>query len=495
MAVIGVDAGTTSCKAVLFNNYGDVLYSSHHEYQVYHPFANWAELKPDEVWNAVQLCIVDICKGSSEKVEAIAVSSQGEGMIALDKKGNPISNIIVSFDKRSILQSDYLKNELGEDLIYNTTGQIIGPMCTATKIMWLQQNRGSEEVIPSAYVCVGDYIVSRFGIEPVIDYSLAARTMLFDVTKKDWSSTILDLIGINKNQLSQIQPAGTPIGYINSDVASSLGLSKNVMIVAGGHDQPCAMLGTGATKKGVTTYSIGTTETLICSMDNFKVELKAYGLPCYPHVIEGQYVTLAGNFTGGNLLQWFKDQFAENEKLISEKQHCDVYELLMNCVPETPSGLYVLPHFTVTGSPWNDPQSTGMILGLQLGTTKGQFIRGLLEGVTSEILLNISILEKLGISISECIIVGGGTKSKKLLQLKSDVLGIPLKVLKISNSSSKGAAILAGKGIGLFKNLSDAWKEDKDSTRVFPQENLKEYYKKQFLTYQRIYPAVKSILE
>lgn len=495
MALLGIDLGTTACKAVAYSNDGKVLASARREYKILRPQHQWVEINPYELFDSVKEVIFEVNDNYTEKILAISFSSQGEGVVPLDDNFKPVGNIIVSYDRRTLIQTEKLRKILGDDYFFKTGGQILASMGTAPKIMWMLDNPSYYQKKPEYFACVGDYVVSCFGCYPTIDYSLAARTMLFDVHKLKWSQQALDAVGITSDMLSIVQKAGNIVDRISGKVAEELNLSPDTVIVTGGHDQPCAMLGTGATGKGEAAYSLGTTETLVCSMDSFCEDLRKYGLPCYPHIIENKYITLPGNFTGGVLLQWYKDQFGGLENKIADETNRDVYDVIMESVEDVPSKLLVLPHFTVTGSPYNDAQSTGAILGLQLDTKKGEFIRGLLEGVTYEILLNITLLREFGIEVSALRAVGGGTKSRKLLQLKADILGVPLFVPKDTEAPCKGAALLSAKAIGLVNNIETAWQE-KEETMVayYPNKEYNNYYLNQFRMYKLLYPTVKSLI-
>lgn len=496
MAVLGIDLGTTACKVVAYSNTGEEIAYARREYKIIRPRQQWAEICPGELFDCVKAAVIDVNKSCNEEVLAISFSSQGEGVVPLDENFKATGNIIVSYDRRALDQTERLRALLGEDFFYKTGGQVLAPMGTAPKIMWILENTSYYHKKPAHFACVGDYVVSCFGCFPTIDYSLASRTMMFDVHEKKWSQQVLDVVGITSEMLSNIQQAGTVIGQIANDIACELGLSSEVVIVAGGHDQPCAMLGTGANGSGEAAYSLGTTETLVCSMDNFCEGLKKYGLPCYSHIIDNKFITLPGNFTGGIILQWYKEQFGSLEILKAIEQNRDAYDVILEDMFDYPSRLLVLPHFTVTGSPYNDAQSTGAILGLQLDTKKGEFIRGLLEGVTYEILLNITLLREYGIKISSLRVVGGGTKSAKILQLKSDILGIPLYVPKSTEAPCKGAALLAAQAIGLVDNIQTSWQEkEKDVMAYFPNQEYNSYYWQQFKQYKSLYPAVKQVIK
>ncbi len=495
MALLGVDLGTTACKVAVYSNDGRSIAGTRREYRIIKPKAQWVEIDPLELFETVKSAVSEVTKTCSEKILAISFSSQGEGVVPLDDNFKPVGNIIVSYDRRTLDQTEKLRNALGADFFYKTGGQILASMGTAPKIMWMLENPGYYPKKPSHFACVGDYIISCFGCHPTIDYSLAARTMMFDVHGKQWSQPVLDFIGITRDMLSRVQKAGTPVGKIAASVAADLNLSKDAIIVAGGHDQPCAMLGTGAAGTGEAAYSLGTTETLVCSMDDFCYDLKNYGLPCYSHIIDNKYITLPGNFTGGVLLQWYREQFGQLEEKIAALTQREVYDVILEDVGDSPTKLLVLPHFTVTGSPYNDSESTGAIAGLQLDTKKGEFIKGLLEGVTYEILLNITILREVGIDISALRVVGGGTKSKKVMQMKSDILGIPLYASSNIEAPCKGAALLAAKAIGLIDNIETAWKQNEESLMEYlPNKEYNSYYWQQFKKYRQLYPAIKKVI-
>jgi xylulokinase len=388
-----------------------------------------------------------------------------------------------------------LRQAVGEETIFDLSGQILHPMASATKIRWWHETHPEEAGRVAHYLCAGDFTVRRLGLLPVTDPSMAARTALYDISRGQWSPVMLEAGGIEVDQLAVIQPSGTPIGRIPAEQARLLGLGPDVTVVAGGHDQPCAALGAGSVDEGNVTYSLGTTETLVCPLDHFVSQLRAGGYPCYPHVVRNRFVTLAGNFTGGILLQWFRDTFAQKELRDAEETGRDAFATLIEEMAEVPTDLFVLPHFTTTGTPWNDPSSVGAIIGLHLDTTKGEFIRALLEGVTYEILLNVRHLATSGIPVRVYRAVGGGTQTRKVLQLKADVLGKPIIVGQERESACRGAALLAAEGAGLISDAAmaaEGWQHGLRS--IEPQEEATRFYAARFDVYERLYPLMKALL-
>jgi xylulokinase len=494
MALLGLDLGTTATKAVAFSEEGTVLAVAQRACSLHQPRPGWAERDPEEVWAAARHVVRTVAEQCPEPIEALAMSSQGEGIVPVDADGKPLGPFIVSFDRRSRAQADQLGETVGRGAIFAACGQILHPMGSATKILWWRQHQPGTATHVARYLCAGDYVMQRMGLEPVIDPSVAARTMLYDMAAEDWSAPLVDAVGITARHLARVQPAGTTAGRIPAAIAADLGLATGARVVVGGHDQACAGLGVGAVMQGDVAYSLGTTETLVCPLDRFIPDLGNAGYPCYPHVLRDRFLTLAGNFTGGVLLQWYRDTFGERETLEAQRTGRSAYEILLEEMAERPTQIYVLPHFTMTGTPWNDPDGVGAIVGLGLSTTKAEITRALLEGVTYEIALNLQKLEALGMRVHVCRAVGGGTRAARLLQLKADVLGRPLIVPKVSEAACCGAALLAGQGIGLYPDPAYiAQTRITMDARYAPCEPATSYYRDHLEVYKGLYPLVKAL--
>jgi xylulokinase len=496
MAVLGLDLGTTTCKGVAYHSDGTPLVSARRAYRLIQPRPGWAELDAEDVWLAVQHVIRSITSACHEPVEALAVASMGESVVPVDAHGAALGPFLVSFDSRSLQQTEQLRELIGADEIFNLSGQILHPMLSATKILWMCRSYPDLATRTAHYLCAGDFVARKLGLSPTIDPSMAARTGLYDISHGNWSSMMLEAIGVKSDQLAAVLPSGARIGPIPAERASPLGLGRDVTLAVGGHDQPCAALGAGSVNEGDVTYSLGTTETLVCPLTQFVPQLQAEGYPCYPHVVRDRFVTLGGNFTGGILLQWFRNTFGDKEIVEADVTGRDPYDLLIEEMADVPTDLLVLPHFTMTGTPWNDAESAGAIIGLHLGTTRAEVIRALMEGVTDEILLNVRHLEAFGVPIAACRAVGGGTQARKVMQLKANVLGKPLIVGRDRDAACRGAALLAAQATGLIPDVrqsTEAWQDGLHC--VSPQEEIVRFYAAKHRRYERMYSAVKGLLQ
>ena len=218
-------------------------------------------------------------------------------------------------------------------------------------------------------------------------------------------------------------------------------------------------------------------------------------IACYPHVVPGLFVALTFNFTGGSLLKWYRDTFAAGEKDKAKKSKKDVYDLILSEIPMEPTSLYILPHFTATGTPHFDTESKGVIAGLRLSTTRGEIVRAVLEGVTYEMALNASVLRDCGAEIESFRAIGGGAKSAVWMQLKADLLGKPVHAMRVSEAVCLGAAILAGTGTGRYASAQEAALRISKVERTYtPDAKRAATYRDRFAHYKGLYPALRDWL-
>ena len=491
---MGIDIGTSGCKAVVFNEQGKQLSASYREYGIISEKEGWAELDTNEV---IEKCF-EVIKESANAalpnwVEGIGISSQGEAFVIINEKGEALCNAFVSSDTRAKSFADTWAKSFGKDKLYQITGHTPHPIFSLFKLLWMKENW--PEVWNKTYkvLCFEDLLQYRLGISlPAISWSLAGRTMLFDVVNHCWSKEIIEAAEIKEAWLSKPMPAGKIAGHVATDVAQALGLQEQTLVVTGGHDQPCSALGAGITREGMAVYATGTVECITPAFKKpvFTNLLKESNLCTYDYTIEGMYATVAFNLTGGNILQWFRNEFGDIETQIAKNTGRDVYDLLLEQIPGNPSGLLVLPYFTSSGTPYFDTNAKGVIMGLELTTRRGEIIKALLEGTAFEMRLNLEILEKSGYKINELRVIGGGAKSKVWNQLKADVLGKPVAVPEMTEAGCLGAAILVRAAHTKEKvaDVAGSWVEVK--AQFYPQ-NRGEYEQKYSL-YKKLYPTLKG---
>ena len=496
MSIMGLDIGTTGCKAVTFNENGAILAKAYREYPLLHPMSDRSELDVHLLWQRVVEVIQEVnLQMSKDPVIAMAVSSQGEAVVPVGHDGQPLDNIVVTFDNRTLEQYHWWQRTVSTQTVFEITGMPLHPMYSLNKIMWFKRQRPDLYSQTWKFLCVEDYVIHRLGLPPAIDYSLAARTMAFDVRRKEWSTQMLSWAGIEENLLSRVVPSGTSIGEINQEVAKQLGFNHKVMVAAGGHDQPCGALGAGITSPGTAMNAIGTSDVVCPAFDRpiLSEQMRQANYSCYPHTFPDTYVTIAFNLTGGLLLRWYRDTFCQVEIAIALQTGQDPYDLIIDQASPDPADVLILPHLVGSGTPAMDPLSRGAILGLSLSTTKAEMTRAVLDSTNYEMCLNLESMAKLGIRIDELRAIGGGAKSRRWLQLKADVFGKPVVSLQVSEAACLGAAILAGTAAGVFGSIDAGVKACVRSSECFTPDPIQhKLYEERFQRFCGIYPLLEG---
>jgi xylulokinase len=369
-------------------------------------------------------------------------------------------------------------------------------MFTLYKLLWLKEHRPEVWRQTWKFLCFEDLLHYHLGLDPAMGWSLAGRTMMFDVSRHQWSPDILGLLGLAPERLARPLPSGTVVGVIPATVAASLGLPEGVKVVAGGHDQPCGALGAGVTEPGLAMYATGTVECITPAFQKpvFSPELMRSNLCTYDHTAPGLYATVAFNLTGGNALKWFRDEFGQPEQAAAAQTGRNVYELLLETAGDQPSSLLCLPYLAPSGTPYFDTRTPGALLGLRLSTKRGEILRAVLEGVTLEMRLNLEILAAAGCPIRELRLIGGGSKSRAWNQLKADVLNKPVTTLDVSEAGCLGVALLAcaghtGAAVGL---LAQRWVKPRSVIR--PRPECVAVYDRHFAAYRSLYAVLKSVV-
>jgi xylulokinase len=492
---LGIDIGTSGCKAVIFNDEGRQVSSAYREYDIISTHAGWAELDTGEV---MEKCFEVIRESAAQilphRVTGMGISSQGEAFTLIDLDGKALCNALVSSDIRANELIGPWIDKFGEEKLYQITGHTPHPMFSLFKLLWIKEN--APEIWAKAYriLCFEDLLQYRLGIEnPSMGWPLAGRTMLFDVVKHSWNTEVLESLGIKKEQLSRPLQSGSVAGYVNQNIARELNLSDKTYIVTGGHDQVCSALGAGATEPGIAVYSSGTVECITPAFNRpvFTDELRKNNLCTYDHAVPGMYATVAFSLTGGNLLKWFRDEFGAAETEMAGKTGSDPYELLLNRMPAEPTRLLVLPYFTPSGTPYFDVSVKGAILGLDLSVTREEIMKALLEGVAFEIKLNLEILKQSGNEVKELRVIGGGARSRIHIQLKADVTGMPITIPDVTEAGCMGAAMLAKAALPKQNVREIVKKWVKPGIKVDPDPD--GFYKAKFEIYKNIYPALKRL--
>jgi xylulokinase len=499
MSIMGIDIGTTGTKVIAFNEEGEILTQAYNDYDLIFPEPKWVEFDVATMWKKIFDAIRRV--NSSEPVKkdpvtALSVSTVGESFTPLDDKGNYLYNTIYSTDARSMAELEFIYTKMAPEELYDITGYPPGFVAPLNKILWLKNNLPKIYSKTKKILFTDDLLYHNLGVEETrMNYSLCSRTLFFDIRKKEWSCKILNEFDIDINLFSEPAPSGMEIGFVSSKVCKDLGFKGKVSVVTGGHDQPCAALGVGAIKSGITSDGMGTVECETVAANKLVINKKmlSNNFSTQVHAVPGLYVTLAYNYTSGSLLKWYRDSICTDEKKIAESKGIHFNDYFFSMIDSKPSGLYFLPYFSASGTPYFDPLARGSIIGLSLSTRKTDIFKAIVEGLVFEIALNVERLELSGVAIKELRSVGGNSRADYWLQLKSSILGKPIKRMEITEAGCLAAMILAGSSTGLF-TIDEAVSEFiKSGKEFYPDVKVKERYKAYFENYKKIYGLIKQI--
>jgi xylulokinase len=516
MHYLGIDIGTSGCKAVVFDQKGRSHGSSYQSYSIISPEPGAAELDSSEVMQKCFEVIREAVAGSNgSEVKALCISSQGEAFTPVGENREIIGNGIVSSDSRAAKYVDTF-DKISKDRLYHITGHTPYGMFSLYKLLWLKENRPETWKKSKAFYCYEDLLQMMLGVEqPAISWPLAGRTMLFDIHKHEWNQEILEAVewqddvdvqdGVDVKQIHEFalpkalprpMPTGSIAGIIAPHIAQELGLPPDVKVITGGHDQTVGALGAGVTEEGTAMYATGTVECICPAFSEIhqSKELAEGNLCCYDFTLKDKYTTVAYSLTGGNILQWFKNEFGDKEIAKAEKTGKNVYEVLLSNLPSEPTDLLALPHFTPTGTPHFDAHAKGAIIGLQLSTTKYEIMKALLEGVSMEMKLNLDIMDRSGMKINKLIATGGGARSKAWTQLKANIMNRPISVIEVEEAGCFGAAMIACAAVTNNNVAQLVTQNRKELMEIEPQPEQVEIYEGKFEKYKTLYPLIQQVI-
>ena len=492
MSLLGIDVGTTGCKAAAFSEGGRRLVTAYREYPTQHPREDWAELDSLQVFGLVKEVIGEAAaETAADPVTALCVSSMGEAVVPVSADRKILGTSILSSDLRGAEYVEELRAQISQEDFYQINPNILGVNYAMPKLRWLQEHEPELYRQADHFLLWGDLVTFMLGCDPLACHSLANRTLLFDIRQEDWSDRLLGLCGLEREKLGVCVAGGSIAGTVSDRKAAEFGLPRGVAVVTGAHDQCCNSLGAGIFRPGSAVCGIGTFECITPAYAQIPESgpMLERGLNIEHHLLPGLYVSFIYN-QGGVLVRWFRDTFAAAEKDVD-----GIYDRLAAEMPAEPTRLLTLPHFEMTGPPWFTADSAGVVLGLKTSTTRGEILKSIMESVTFYFVESVEALRDVGIDTSEFIATGGGAKSDPWLQIKADIFGVPFVRPRETEGSLLGAAIMAGVATGVFGSPAEGVARLVSRERVFePDPARHRIYRERLAKFQQLYPLLKDFL-
>ncbi len=479
--ILALDQGTTSSRAVLISENGELHASCQKEFKQYFPSPGLVEHDPDEIWSSQAACITEVLKkgsASPSQIGAIGITNQRETTIVWDRKtGKPLMHAIVWQDRRTTELCQALKKQGKEPLIRNKTGLLLDPYFSGTKLQWILQSiPGALERAKKgelAFGTVDTWLLWQLteGKCHATDVTNASRTLLFNIHTLDWDDELLKLFNIPRAVLPEVHPSSHLFGKSTHPI-----LSSTIPIAGIAGDQQAALVGQACFKPGMVKSTYGTGCFMLMNTGSTPAVSKNNLLTTIAYQVgnEVAYALEGSVFVGGAVVQWLRD----NLKLIA---HSSDIEPLAASVSDS-DGVFFVPAFTGLGAPYWDPYARGAIVGLTRGTSAAHIARSALDSIAFQVTDVLHAMEAdAGSKIAEIRVDGGAVRNPILMQFQADLMSAPVIRPKVTELTAQGAAYLAGLAVGFWKNfdeIASLWKEEHRFSSKMPEKKVRELLRK-----------------
>lgn len=493
MSLLGIDMGSSSCKAVAFAVDGRALAQATQSYTATSRYPSWSEMAPETFWKALLTVTQAVAaEVAQDPVEVLALSSHAETFICIDAQQRVIGPAILNADNRAVNEASQIAQEIGRSQIFGITGLTAHAMYPLPKILWLRQHEPDVFSRAACFLTLPGYLLTRLGLAGYVDYSLASRFLAFDIRERVWSAEILSACQLRAEQFPTPVPAGTIAGQLTASAAGDLGLKPGIPVVLGGHDQPCGALGSGVLGPGRVSASLGTYECLTAASEApvLTKEALAANLNSYCHVIPDRFVTLA-YFPAGIMIEWLLGLLypaGEAANSLSPSELCAALEVQAS---SEPTGMCITPHLLGTCNPDFDPNAAGVIAGIRPGTRRADLYKGILEGIACEFASMADLLQAAAGAYRDVYVSGGGCRSRLGLQLRAAMARRSLHRMQCDEAVCLGTAILAGVAIGKYSSYGDAVENVvRVSETIAPDAAIAASYAAQAMQYRVLYSCL-----
>ena len=462
--ILGIDVGTTGTKCALFNEQGDLCDLESLEYGLSYPMNGWVEQDPADWWGALCETVRAVLSrsGAAQTVTGLSLSTQGGALVLLDDAFEPLYPAVSWLDRRAEEIAGEIEKKISRQELYRMCGwPLLGQLGFPT-VCWFRERRPDLFKKASYFASTVDYINRRLTGKFVIDCSNLALLEFLDIGRRGWSDKLMEIAGIGERNVPPVAETGTLLGQLTPEAAEDLGLPEKVKVISGAHDQYCAALGAGAIRPGQCVLSCGTAWVLVLASERIVADDR---MLIYPglHVPDGLFGLMTSVQSGGNALTWFRDGFLPGEE----------YEALSGRAAGVEPGsggmLFIPKGVTRSGK--------ASFLEFDTAHTPDHFVRSVMEGVAFANRERLDAFRDLGLDIKSLVMIGGGARSPVWPHIVADITGLPVSVPEQSESACAGAAMIAGKGTGLYGSYDEACSRFlRDAKTIEPDGKNREVY-------------------
>jgi xylulokinase len=449
--LLGIDVGTTAAKAAVFDHHGRTLAVGQGTYSISYPHPDWAEQDPEELWQGVINAVHGATKQlpADAEIGALGLSSQGSTTILLNEHDNPVRPAISWMDTRANKLVPTIEIALGRDAIYRTIGWPFDSWMPMAHLAWVREFEADKWAQTRRVGFVDSYIKLRLCNRLITDPSLAGTTGLYDINAGDWQPQHLDIVGLSPSQLPEVAPSTAVIGYLTEETADLLGLPKPIPVINGAHDQISSLTAAGVVQPGQVLIGTGTA-WVVAGVALDPVFDLARQLTLEPHTAPGLWCPFRTQGGVGGAIDWLIRSVLSG---LCEKQELEVlYASLNKHAVDSPAGANGLLFL----APRRRPNATGHLEGLTLSHSAGDLGRALMEGIACDLSLMADEMRAAGVQLESLTMTGGATYSSVWPNIVADMLNLPLQIPEMVEAGSRGGAILASVGSGVYLDVPEA---------------------------------------
>jgi xylulokinase len=437
---------------VLLDGRGERVDEAAADYPTATPRPGWTEQDPTDWWNALRIALRELWSRDNDprSIAAIGLTGQMHSLVLLSRHGEVVAPAILWSDQRTAVECADIVERVGHDVLLERTGNVALTGFTAPKVLWVRRH------VPEAYrraamlVLPKDYLRYRLTSEHATDVSDASGTLLFDVRHRRWATDLVDALEIDPRWLPRALEGPQVSGMVGREAAATFGLLEGTPVVAGGSDNAAAAVGLGAVEPGILTLSIGTSGVIFAPLDRYPVEVDGR-LHAFCHAVPDRWHLMSVTLAAGASLRWLRNVLEVTGALDGS----DPYTWLTDRASRASvgaAGVVFLPYLSGERTPHADPDARGAFEGLHLGTTLDDLVRAVLEGVAFSQRDGLDLIREAGAEASTIRGAGGGLSSPVWRQVIADVLGVDLQLGGPGSGAARGAAVLAGLGVGLYRD-------------------------------------------
>ncbi len=502
--LMGIDLGSTSTKAVIYDPEGNIAAFASRPTEVAHldpEHPTWAFWEPEKVWNDT-VAVIQESLGklpNASELRGLAVTGMGMDGVPIDKDGKWLYPFISWHCPRTEPQSRAWSEKVGAENIYLISGKQVMPIDTVYRLLWMQENHPEILEKTERWLLIEDFVNFMLCGRQATDYTMASCTSVFDQKALSWSEKLFTEAGLTTELFPEPLASGTPLGEVTAEASALTGLAPGTPIILGGHDYICAALAVGAFKPGVVMDVTGTWEIVSQSSSDLILNTTMFeaGLIVESHVAKNTYLTSAYS-PSALMLEWFRDNYGYEEKTLEQQTGKSEWASFMEKAANVPcgsNGVFFLPHFAGVGAPYNDNRALGAFVGLSMAADKASMIRAMIEGLDYQFRDLVEAMEgALQIQSPKIVAVGGASRNSFWMQNKADVTGKIIEVPDMDEATTLGAALLAGIGVGIYKDEQEAYQSTFKAGKTYePNMSLKAQYDTYFNLYKSVYSNLKAV--